>query len=294
MPTTLVGLVIFVVLLLPGFAYLVGKERAGTERRASPFRETVAVVSASVVTELTVVIASWPWWSRVLDVDKLVGSPSDYWKERPGLLASWGICLLLAATLLGHMFTWPRLRSPRWLGRLAENARDRAVLKQILDRVRDYPHPSSVSGWWMLFETWKLDRALYAACVMDNGSYITGWVRSFNTSADDTTDRDLILGEPIRYRAPGHEDVADLECDAVCVSAKHIVSLEVSYVNPTETAQAASVEGKADVAPSVPAEPTRSASDRASRSDRTAADPHAPVQRHGVARTSSPDHPGSP
>jgi Family of unknown function (DUF6338) len=52
MPTTLTGLLLFVVLLLPGFAYLVGKERAGTERRTSPFRETVAVVAASVATEL--------------------------------------------------------------------------------------------------------------------------------------------------------------------------------------------------------------------------------------------------
>jgi hypothetical protein len=54
MPTTLTGLLIFVVLLLPGFAYLVGKERHGTERHTSPFRETIAVVAASVTSELAV------------------------------------------------------------------------------------------------------------------------------------------------------------------------------------------------------------------------------------------------
>ena len=54
MPTTLSSLLIFVVLLLPGFAYLVGKERHGTERHTSPFRETVAIVAASVTSELTV------------------------------------------------------------------------------------------------------------------------------------------------------------------------------------------------------------------------------------------------
>lgn len=54
MPTTLTGLLIFIVLLLPGFAYLVGKERNGTERRASPFRETAAVVAASITSELVV------------------------------------------------------------------------------------------------------------------------------------------------------------------------------------------------------------------------------------------------
>jgi uncharacterized membrane protein len=53
-PTTLTGLLLFVVLLLPGFAYLVGKERHGTERSLSPFRETVAVVAASITSELVV------------------------------------------------------------------------------------------------------------------------------------------------------------------------------------------------------------------------------------------------
>jgi hypothetical protein len=80
-----------VVLLLPGFAYLVGKERAGTERRASPFRETVAIVSASVTSELVVLVLLSPLWSRALDVDKLVsdsgGYWGGYWQERPGLLA---------------------------------------------------------------------------------------------------------------------------------------------------------------------------------------------------------------
>ncbi len=54
MPTTLSSLLIFVVLLLPGFAYLVGKERHGTERHTSPFRETVAIVAASITSELAV------------------------------------------------------------------------------------------------------------------------------------------------------------------------------------------------------------------------------------------------
>ena len=56
MPTTLTGLLLFVVLLLPGFAYLIGKERHGTERRLSPFRETVAIVAASVTSELIVLV----------------------------------------------------------------------------------------------------------------------------------------------------------------------------------------------------------------------------------------------
>ena len=58
MPTTLTGLLLFVALLLPGFAYLVGKERHGTERRLSPFRETVPWLPASLLSWLSL------WYSR--------------------------------------------------------------------------------------------------------------------------------------------------------------------------------------------------------------------------------------
>ena len=81
-PTTLTGLLLFVVLLLPGFAYLVGKERHGTERRLSPFRETVAIVAASVTSELFVLIvfaairALWP--SRTPDVGALIRDAGSY------------------------------------------------------------------------------------------------------------------------------------------------------------------------------------------------------------------------
>jgi hypothetical protein len=54
MPTTLTGLLLFVVLLLPGFAYAVGKERNGTGQQLTPFRETAAVVAASISFELIV------------------------------------------------------------------------------------------------------------------------------------------------------------------------------------------------------------------------------------------------
>ena len=82
MPTTFTGLVLFVVALLPGFAYLVGKERNGTERHASPFRETVAVIAASVVSEIAVLcifaVVRSIWPTGTPDVGALVRSESAY------------------------------------------------------------------------------------------------------------------------------------------------------------------------------------------------------------------------
>lgn len=47
MPTTVSGLLLFVVLLLPGFAYQIGKKRRGSERTTSVLRETAAVVTSA-------------------------------------------------------------------------------------------------------------------------------------------------------------------------------------------------------------------------------------------------------
>jgi hypothetical protein len=56
MPTTLSGLFLFVVLLLPGFAYVVGRERHTPGQQLSAFRETAVVIAASVSVELVVLL----------------------------------------------------------------------------------------------------------------------------------------------------------------------------------------------------------------------------------------------
>lgn len=263
MPTTLTGLLLFVVLLLPGFAYLVGKERVGTERRTSPFRETVAVVSASVASELVVLTAAWllntyawPGWSLSIEVGRLVADPGNYWQQRPGLLAAWGLGLLLAATLGTHLATRPRVR------RLLPGS---------------YPDPSTVSAWWMLFEHWKRGRPTYVGCVLDDGAYVAGEVRSFNNSADDVTDRDLILGAPVSYRARNARTTIDLQCSAVCIPAGRVVLLEVSYLPGQRPAQVpAPAAVAAGAAPPQLAAPTPRASDPASDHDHH----HRDAERH--------------
>ncbi|MEU9499689.1 DUF6338 family protein [Streptomyces sp. NPDC048196] len=62
MPTTFTGLMLLVVLLLPGLTFAVVRERQGSERRPTPFRETGTVVFCSVLTELVTldVRIIWP------------------------------------------------------------------------------------------------------------------------------------------------------------------------------------------------------------------------------------------
>ncbi len=235
MPTTLTGLLVFVVLLLPGFAYLVGKERNGTERRASPFRETVAIVAASVTSEVVVLglfgVARWLWPSVTPNGGALVRRPAAYLAgtaTSPGhyaQVAIWLLGMLLLATAVAYAATWPPIR--------------RAVSR--LPLIGSFPHDSTVSAWWILFEKWRAMQEvrvggrveIEVGCVLDDGAYVSGYLSSFNASADDSPDRDLILQSPIQYRPPGaREPIPYLTASAVSIAASHVVTMFVGYLDP--------------------------------------------------------------
>jgi hypothetical protein len=230
-PTTLISLLIFIVLLLPGFAYLVGKERNGTGQHASPFRETVAVVAASVTSEITVLIVFaiirriWP--SHTPDVGALIRNPGAYLRgtsTAPGHYAQvtiWAAGLLALATAGAY-----------W----AANAKVRRAIEW-LPFTGDYPHPSTVSAWWLLLEDWPRHKAdVQVTCTLDDGSAVQGVVRAFNHSADDSPDRELILGKPIRIRLPSAAEMIDYNAGYACVSAARIVIMFASHVQPVSPA----------------------------------------------------------
>ena len=242
MPTTLSSLLIFVVLLLPGFAYLVGKERHGTERHTSPFRETVAIVAASVASETAVLamfaVLRWlrPSWTP--DVGALIHNGRAYAASHYHSLAAWSFGMLAVATALAYLATVPRVRG--WFS--------------WLPAVGKYPHHSTVSGWWLLFEDWPGKREAQITCALDDGSAVQGFFQSFNTSADDSPDRDLILRRPIRFRPTPESQFRDFNARYACLSARRIVSLFISYLPRAEAA--AEVLGQGAMLPSsVPEDP---------------------------------------
>jgi hypothetical protein len=224
MPTTLTGLLLFVVILLPGFAYLVGKERHGTERRLSPFRETVAIVSASIISEVIVLaifaVIRVLWPARTPNIGALLSQGSVYLfgdKSHHGHyqgFAILGILLLAGATLIAYLATVPRLRRVgKWF-------------------TGPYPHESTVSAWWILFESWKRDSNIEVGCVLGNSSSIRGQFGSFNISADDSPDRDLILTDPIYYSPAARSAEIRYDASAVAIAARSIVAMFVTYIAP--------------------------------------------------------------
>lgn len=220
MPTTLTGLLIFVALLLPGFAYLVGKERYGTERHTSPFRETVAVVAASVTSELIILalftVLRWlrPSWTP--NVSALIHGGSAYAASHYQSLTAFGLFMLALAVILAYSATVPKVR--------------RAFKRMPI--IGAYPHDSTVSAWWMMFEKLPRGRDVQVGCILEDGSYVSGLLASFNNSADDSPDRDLVLGAPIRYRPPGTttDPIPYSSASVVSIPASRIISTFAGYL----------------------------------------------------------------
>jgi Family of unknown function (DUF6338) len=219
MPTTFTGLALFAVLLLPGLAYVMIRERYTPRRDLSAFRETVQIVAVSVVALiLTIVVAAM---LRALapdhtpDIDELVQERGDYAVEHYSSLTAWSIGLLLLATVGAGGAGW--------------------ILR------RRQPHTAYVSSWWELFKNRHPERHVHVGCVLDDGTYVGGYLGSFTLAEQETPDRDLILTEPITYRPARKEKAVDPGAQSVCVSAARI---KVMFVTSPPPAVAAEVEAE--------------------------------------------------
>lgn len=218
MPTTLTGLLLLVLLLLPGIAYVAVRERATPEQRRSPFRETAAVVAAGVVADLValllVLLTARLWPQATLDIGALIRDTPGYVHAHYTLIVLWAAGFVAVA---------------------AGIAAGGALLLG-----RGSPHPSTMSSWWTLFDYWHPGTVRHIQCELDDGTCITGQLGDWNTTATDTPDRDLILAAPITYRRAGSTEYHPHPVSVVCISARHIVAMFVAYSDPV-TSPAAEV-----------------------------------------------------
>ncbi|SIR31240.1 DUF6338 family protein [Micromonospora avicenniae] len=223
MPTTVLGVVIFVGLLLPGYLYERRRERDIPQRTRSPLRETMSVlfvgVSADVVTGLILALA----WStlpvRAPDLAALLRTPREYLIAGPWLVVGWAAAGLAFACLSAYLVAarpWHRwLRRRTRFGKLLRHAE---------------PQQSS---WWLLLREHP-DLPKYVGCYLDDGSYVAGRLHSFSRVSDETADRDLSLRHdpehPLVYRPKGADQTYPLtNIGAVAISARRIVLLTVTY-----------------------------------------------------------------
>src|SRR5438105_1474320 len=119
MPTSLLSLALFVVLLTPGLTYVLQRELKAPTRQASTFRETTSVVIASLVFDVAVSFVFWVLRfglsKHTPDVGKLVRDGAPYLKAHYRYVATWAGGVIVAACGLGGLVG--RWDPPGWLKR---------------------------------------------------------------------------------------------------------------------------------------------------------------------------------
>jgi hypothetical protein len=233
-PSNLVGLLLFVVLLAPGFVHVLRREAERPQRPISAFRETVLLALVSVTCDLAVLGLVVP--ARLLipqltpDVDALIRDPGGYARGHYTLIIVWGLALLIAACLLAVALANGELTSRA--GRLARRL---PGLRWLAPPPARSVQP--ISAWWRLFQEHNHpDARIYVGCELDDGSYVAGWLYSYTPDVPETGDRDLVLAAPLEMCPAGATESTQLErVGAIVVSARRLISLHVTYVDPVAT-----------------------------------------------------------
>jgi Family of unknown function (DUF6338) len=200
MPTSLVGLVLFVVLLAPGMVYVRRRERQQAATPVSALRETTTIVLASVTCELLVAgllaVARVVWPAGTPDVGALVRDPASAVRAGYASLTLWAVGLVASASLVALVAAAVNL--PARIGGLVRRMR---WLAWLVVPPTEGITPSAV--WWNLLYARYPAASVHVGCVLDDGSYVDGWLSEFDPSPVASPDRELVLATPIRYRPPG-------------------------------------------------------------------------------------------
>ncbi|MFF7953798.1 DUF6338 family protein [Streptomyces griseorubiginosus] len=221
MPVTLIGLLIFIVLLSPGMAYTWAKERSLPYVKMSPFRETatVAFASAASVTAsliiFSVIHALMPSWTP--DIGALIRRPGGYFRDHYTFIVWWVAGILFGAIALA--LTFGRFN----ILRIAAN---RAVFWSA-------PNPEKSKTEWEAAFTRKPGCVVAISLLLDDGWVISGDLASRSASTtEETQDRELTLDGPIFFQAPGSTEQEACEFHSVVISARRIIAIAVTYVEP--------------------------------------------------------------
>jgi hypothetical protein len=216
-PTTVVGLVLAVVLLIPGSLHYVQRRSRVPQRSLSPLVETATMVTVSTATNLVTlgVFAILRTFAsdHTPDVRRAFIERWDYNGPRLGYIAGWSVGLLALSCVLAVVLGV----RPRWMGRFSE---------------RFTPAIVDVSAWYHVFEEGPKDNYVHVGCDLRDGSWVSGLLDWYSTDIDETGDRDFVLAEPILFRPP--DDTTDRELHGfsrLVLSARDVMRMYVTYLD---------------------------------------------------------------
>jgi hypothetical protein len=226
-PSTPAGVALLLVLIAPGLAYVLRREKAVPAGPRSAFREALQVIFVSVASLTaigllaTLLRAVKP--ALTLDVGGLVRAPGPFARTHHAQLAWWSLGLLAAATLLAWIMADPRLiRGLRWFSeRRPFTWLTGASSSDLVE----------VTGWWRVFDDRRpKDTAkVNVGVLIDDGTYVQGTLTSWTAGGLDYDKRELVLKAPLRYQTTDGE-LHDMHIDMILIAGRNIRRLDVKYL----------------------------------------------------------------
>lgn len=223
MPTTLSGLLILMVLVVPGLTHYVQRRARSPQRTLSPLVETAALVTASAACYSVVIVIFAAIRTLIPDhspdLRRLFLERVRYSAPRLGYLIGWAMAAMLLATLLAYLLG----------GRVGPIGR---VFRRFTPIIAD------ASAWYHVFESGPDGSYVHVGCDMRDGAYVGGRPAWYSTEVDEKADRDLALAEPITFRPSGDARDRPLTVPRLIVSGRDVTRMLVSYIDaPTAIAE---------------------------------------------------------
>jgi hypothetical protein len=230
MPSTLSGLLIFVVVLTPGLLHYIQRRALSDQPQVSALVEAGTLTTVSLVTDLVAVgafaLIRWALPSHTPDPSALLLNGVNYAAPRLGYLVLWATALLSFSSALAIVWA----RRPGFLANVP------IFIPALID----------TSAWVYEFEAAPKGTRVYVGCDLRDGSYIGGYLDWYNTNIEEVSDRDIALVAPITIRRAdgvvlatesregaeetGKGDSQSLDFGVVVLSARDIATLYVSYL----------------------------------------------------------------
>ena len=238
MPSTLLGLLIVVYVLIPGYCYYAVRKRLTPIRRVTTIVDAANVLFVAMVTNALMLIVygilkAIPWIrERSPSTADLVRDSRQYLLQddtRLAYLSIWAAALLIGSSVLATLFavrSVPNTQTQRvgLIGKLWVRYPARVI---------------DVSVWDYYFHHLAPDDGdIYLECHLHDDSYAAGVLAWYNTDIDDSPDRDLVLTRPLTVTsADGTELVQPGYRQHIILSARDIRMIIATYVTRAALAE---------------------------------------------------------
>jgi len=244
LPTTLIGLVVLIFSLVPGFVFHERWETRRPARTGSVLRESAAVLVASLAANAAAVavfavISFWIPGSRTA-VDSLFSEGTSWFETnyRSALVSA--VLLILFASCLSFVVAAPPGWVPGMGTRLGQRWRGQ---RQVVE-----------SSWTIAFRVNNPEELhILVGVQLTSGQFLRGVLDHWTSDRNDGPDRTILLRTPLEMRVKG--EFVRLAEHSAAVRASEIDYVTVAYI--TKAALAAHI--------SLPAAPAPKSSNRTGR-----------------------------